>query len=83
MQSLLHQKANALDFEEFRRALEKIFREIDDKVTLREFEEFINKQSSQIDEMQKEVLMKANIKDVCSLLDQKSSNLPKINCRCR
>ena len=82
---LISQKPGYNEIEDMRRRIEQMLKE-DDKVTIRgnilfsfvislEFESNIGHLRKLVDDLQKELLLKANIKDVCTLLDTKSSTL--------
>ena len=49
--------------------------EIEDRLPLKDFENYINTNRNALDLMQKDILLKANIKDICTLLDTKAGNL--------
>lgn len=91
MQNLLNEKAdlihtnNALankidsnDNESMRLNLEKINREIINKLDFNKFEAYMNDTRSALDEMQKELGLKSNLKDV-NLLICKKADIEKVN----
>ena len=73
MQNLIHQKINVNDFEEIRRALEKQWIELDEKLSVKEFDNNVLHTKQAMDLIQKDLILKANIKDVCTLIDTKAS----------
>ncbi len=58
--------------------MEKIIREVEGKASAKEFDQHVLYSRTAIDEMHKELLLRATIKDVCTLLDQKA-NVEDIN----
>jgi len=79
VQNLINQKLNIGEFEDIRKLVERMAREIDEKLSLRDYEKQVNGLQAQVNDLLKESLLKANIKDVCTLLDTKSSkNLMKL-----
>jgi hypothetical protein len=72
--ALLSGKASVLEFDDLKRKIEQIAHLLDEKINFRDFEVQVSHQKRILDDVQKEVLLKANIKDVCTLLDSKSSN---------
>lgn len=73
VQSLMNHKLNISEFEDIRKLVEKLAHEIDEKPNVRDYDKQINNLQSQLNEVIKDILLKANIKDVCTLLDTKSS----------
>ena len=73
VQSLINQKISINEFDDIRKLVEKLCRELEEKVNFKEFDSQTNFSRSTLEDLQKEVLLKANIKDVCTLLDTKAS----------
>ena len=67
----LENKVNSIDNESIRLNLEKINREIVNKLDFNKFEAYMNDSRSALDEMQKELSMKSNLKDVNLLICKK------------
>jgi len=74
----LENKVNSIDNESIRLNLEKINREIVNKLDFNKFEAYMNDSRSALDEMQKELSMKSNLKDV-NLLICKKADIEKVN----
>ena len=74
VQSLINQKLNISEYDEIRKLVERIGKDVDEKPNLRDYEKQMTILQSTIGDMSKDLLLKANIKDVCTLLDTKSSN---------
>jgi len=75
---LLSQKIGSLDFDEMKRKLEYALTTLDEKSNQRDFDHQVSNLRKHVDELQKDILLKANIKDVCTLLDTKS-NIDDVN----
>lgn len=75
IQNILNSKIGAGDFENIAKTIDKILKEIDEKVGIREFTQRFSEAIGGIEELQRDIMLKANIKDVCTLLDTKSSKL--------
>ena len=67
--TLLEQKANYQDLESQQRFLEKLIRELESKASLKEFDQHVLITRTSLDDLHKELLLRATIKDVCTLLD--------------
>ncbi|KAL4493978.1 hypothetical protein ABPG72_021995 [Tetrahymena utriculariae] len=76
--NLLATKVSSQEIEDMRKMVEKVFRECEDKVNLKDFDHFANQANLAIEELQRDMLLKSNIKDVCTLLDAKS-NIDDVN----
>jgi hypothetical protein len=76
--TLMEQKANYSDMESQQRFLERLIRELESKASAKEFDQHVMQARTTVDELHKEVLLRATIKDVCTLLDQKA-NVEDIN----
>lgn len=74
LQNLLAQKLSVGEFEDVRKLVERLARELEDKPNTKDYEKLIGILQGQMNEVVKDLLLKANIKDVCTLLDTKSSN---------
>lgn len=75
IQNILNSKIGAGDFENIAKTIDKILKEIDEKVGVRDFTQRFSETIGGIEELQRDIMLKANIKDVCTLLDTKSSKL--------
>lgn len=73
LNSLLHKKADFQDFDSLRQKFNKMIQTVDDTVPAKEFDELAHKCIKGLEEIQKEVTQKANISDICTLLDAKAS----------
>jgi hypothetical protein len=71
--ALLGQKTSNLEYEDLKRKLDQFVHLVEDKVSFRDFETQHTHIKRILDDIQKELILKANIKDVCTLLDAKSS----------
>jgi molecular chaperone DnaK (HSP70) len=58
--------------------MEKLIREVESKTPAKEFDQHVNITRTAMDEMHKDLLLRATIKDVCTLLDEKA-NVEDIN----
>jgi mannose/fructose/N-acetylgalactosamine-specific phosphotransferase system component IIB len=58
--------------------IDKIVKEVEFKSSYKDHENHINFSKNAFEELHKELLMKASIKDVCTLLDQKA-NVEDVN----
>ena len=74
----MEQKANYTDIEAQQRFLEKIVREIEARASAKEFDQHVHFTRSAVDDLQKELMLRSTIKDVCTLLDQKA-NIEDVN----
>lgn len=79
VQSLMNQKLNLSEFEDIRKLVERLGKDVDEKPNLRDYEKQMNILQNQMNDLIKELLLKANIKDVCTLLDTKSSKKYPLN----
>lgn len=75
---MLEQKANFSDLEAQQRFLEKLIREVDGKSSAKEFDQHVSFTRAAVEDLQKEMILRATIKDVCVLLDQKA-NVEDVN----
>ena len=66
-------QASLEDFEDLRRVVDSLRVDIQRKAGLSELETHISHTRSALEEAAKDIVMKANIKDVCTLLDMKAS----------
>lgn len=60
--------------DEFRRAMDRIIGELQTKLNVGEYENDLMEIRKRFEALQKEMATKANIKDVCVLVDSKPSN---------
>ena len=65
----LDTKANTNDIDGVRRALERVLKEIEYKSSFQDLEGHISFTKNVMEDINKELLLKASIKDVCTLLD--------------
>lgn len=70
---LLNEKVDLHDFDVLRQKITKIAQVVEESVQVKEFDDLAHKCIKSIEELQKDVGLKANISDVCTLLDAKSS----------
>lgn len=76
--TLMEQKACYADLEAQQRFLEKLVRELEGKASLKEFDQHVGFTRAAVDDLQRDLLLRATIKDVCVLLDQKA-NVQDVN----
>ena len=74
----LMNKVNSNDNDSVRNNLEKLNREISNKIDFSKFEAYMNDSRAVLDEMQKELSMKSNLKDI-NLLICKKADIEKVN----
>lgn len=67
--TMIESKAAFTDIEAQQRFIEKLTREVESRVTLKEFDQHVLFARSAVDDLQKELLLRSTIKDVCTLLD--------------
>jgi hypothetical protein len=67
--ALMEQKANCSDLDSQQRILEKIIREVEGRASAKEFDQHAMHSRTVFEELHKELLLRATIKDVCTLLD--------------
>jgi hypothetical protein len=67
--TLMEQKASYADMEAQQRFLEKLVREVEGKASLKEFDHHVAFSRAAVEDLQKDLLLRATIKDVCVLLD--------------
>ena len=72
VQGLINQKISISEFEEMKNVIDKILKEFDSKIGIKDFEFSFGNTKHLVEEIQRELLLKANIKDVCLLLDSKA-----------
>ena len=65
-------KIGAADFESLKNAYEKLNREVLNKVDYNKFEAYMNDSRNSIEEIQKDLMMKSNIKEILSLMKNKA-----------
>lgn len=71
-------KVSYSDFEELKKIVHKLCIDQDERITQKEFAQHIKFTKGVLDVIQKDVLLKASIKDVCQLIDSKS-NIEDVN----
>jgi DNA-binding IscR family transcriptional regulator len=76
--SIVGQKIGAPEFEELKRKIEYVLTTNEEKCNQRDFEHQVGSVKRNLEDVQKEILLKANIKDVCTLLDTKA-NIDDVN----
>lgn len=76
--SSLQNKVNIQDFESVRLNLDRINKDIINKIDMNKFEAYMNDTRSAIEETQKELMLKANMKELVSLLSKKA-DIEKVN----
>lgn len=62
--------------EDMRKQLERVSRDCDEKAAIKEVNQFSVQTNKTLEDLQRDMILKSNIKDVCALLDAKSSNGP-------
>lgn len=75
---MLEQKASYSDLEAQQRFLEKLVREVESKASAKEFDSHVGFVRAALEDIQRELVLRSSIKDVCTLLDQKA-NVEDIN----
>ena len=65
-------KIGVADFESLKNAYEKLNREVLNKVDYNKFEAYMNDSRNSIEEIQKDLMMKSNIKEILSLMKNKA-----------
>ena len=75
---LLSSKASQDEVNEVKKAQEKLFGELKVRAGKEELEKHIDSTKNALEEVGKDILLKASIKDVCSLMDQKA-NVEDVN----
>ncbi|EGR31387.1 hypothetical protein IMG5_110920 [Ichthyophthirius multifiliis] len=73
IQALVSTKVSAQEVEDLRIKSEKAYKECENKLNSKHFEQIIKLLQGQIEQMQKDLLQKGNIKDFCAILDTKTS----------
>lgn len=66
-------RPGSMEFEELKKIVHRICMDQDDRVTQKEFQQHIQFTKNVLDLIQKDMILKANIKDVCILIDSKAS----------
>ena len=70
---MTQQYASKSEISELHFSLDRMLKEVQAKLDTRDFDEFDEILRKKIEELQNHLLQKSNIKDVCALLDTKSS----------
>ena len=78
MKTYLNQKLGLAEFDSLKVIVERMHSEIAQKATTRDFDSINEFFKNQFDGLSKEMLLRVQIKDLCTLLDQKS-NLTDVN----
>lgn len=78
LRTSLEQKSNVSEMEGVRRMLEKVFKDLESKAGFKELESHALFTKNSLEDLHKELLLKASIKDLCMLLDQKA-NVEDVN----
>jgi mannose/fructose/N-acetylgalactosamine-specific phosphotransferase system component IIB len=78
LRSTLDTKANINEIDGLRRILDRVLKEIEFKCSFKDLEGHINYTKNALEEVNKELLLRASIKDLCTLLDQKA-NIEDVN----
>jgi hypothetical protein len=73
MKQNLEMKASQSEVEGLKNTLDRVYKEIDEKADAKDIESHIIFTKNAFEEINKELLLKTNIKDLCQLLDQKAS----------
>jgi len=76
--AVLAQKVDGQEVEELKRKIDVVMKSNNEKATFREIEVQSLHQKKQLEDLQRDMVLKANIKDVCTLLDTKS-NIDDVN----
>jgi len=71
--AVLAQKVDGQEIEEIKRKIDVVMKSNNEKATFREIEVQTLHQKKILEDLQRDIVLKANIKDVCTLLDTKSS----------
>lgn len=66
---MIEQKASYADIEAQQRFLEKVVREVESKASAKEFDNHVHFARTAIEDLQKDLMLRSTIKDVCTLLD--------------
>lgn len=78
LRTSIESKANINDLDQIRRMLDKVIKELEQRASYKEFESHIIFTKNGLEDLHKELLLKASIKDLCTLLDQKA-NVDDVN----
>ena len=78
VKTFLNQKLGLAEFDSLKAIVERMNQDISHKASLREVESINEFMKTQFDGLAKELLLRVQIKDLCTLLDQKA-NLIDIN----
>ena len=73
LQSVANQKVGIIEFEDLKKLTEKLLKEYEEKVSVKVFEKMVGSTKKSTESLSKDLQLKANIKDVCTLLDAKAS----------
>ncbi|EAR84714.1 hypothetical protein TTHERM_00637160 (macronuclear) [Tetrahymena thermophila SB210] len=73
VQQIISKRANSKEVEALRVIVDKISVDIEEKLTVNDFENHVLQTKNALDAIQKDMILKANIKDVCALLDTKAN----------
>lgn len=78
LRTAMDQKVNFSEVENVRRAVENLASDVQNKASFRDLEQYSNVTKAFFEDMNKEILLKANIKDLLALLDTKA-NVEDVN----
>lgn len=66
-------KANISDFDSIRRIMDRVQKEVEFRASYKDIENHVNFTKNAFEEVNKEMLLKAGIKELCTLLDTKAN----------
>jgi hypothetical protein len=78
LRTSIEAKANIGEMDGIRRMLDKVFKDLEYKANFKDLEGHVMYTKNALEDLHKELLLKASIKDLCTLLDQKA-NVEDVN----
>ena len=78
LRNSLEQKPNVAEVDAVRQMIERVLKEVEHKASFRDLEAHVNYTKGCLEDIHKDLLLRANIKDVITLMDTKA-NVEDVN----